>query len=566
MVRRKQTVIRQLSKRIFVLLPGVMFEQFVEAVGDRFPNIVIQDETTVQTEQAIYTIVARLGEGGQGSVFGARVERLLTKFPNNGIEVGALVAIKIQDQISGRRENEILERLLNLKNACDTVSCIVDAYIDDETQQVFTVIRLYPFSQDARKIIETLNTVSRNRATRLVRIAIIQQMLTNIDAIHEQDVFHIDIKPANLVVTFEDPEDPDDFAEEWTRVAIMDTSQVVYMSKDDSPLDQYVRLRNATVAIPNEQEVELVTLFVIEKMIVRFIDFGFAVVSDESFDRNGKAPLVGTVLFMDPWYIATVAIQQSGERAPTMLEMYPVQKDDDGNVRNSADEKARWVWRNVDTWSLGITAYTIYWGFPPIEETTDQPSDESSTVLERLVAFPRASTDQYAFLEHFFNDLKPLINDNLLEKFTGVNQPQDIESSLAMLAVRSFIPLKTFMGCCDVTFPGFETQAQINSAQNQLQTIQNRQNNLNVAYRAFLSSIQPGQFENEQENFTEALQQVKQQVADQQEYIENLKLLFEESYAIQPIESLLEVYPPDRNFNAEAINSALAKQYSYVYP
>jgi hypothetical protein len=269
---------------------------------------------------------------------------------------------------------------------------------------------------------------------------------------------------------------------------------------------------------------------------------------------------------MDPWYIATVAIQQSGERAPTMLEMYPVQKDDDGNVRNSADEKARWVWRNVDTWSLGITAYTIYWGFPPIEETTDQPSDESSTVLERLVAFPRASTDQYAFLEHFFNDLKPLINDNLLEKFTGVNQPQDIESSLAMLAVRSFIPLKTFMGCCDVTFPGFETQAQINSAQNQLQTIQNRQNNLNVAYRAFLSSIQPGQFENEQENFTEALQQVKQQVADQQEYIENLKLLFEESYAIQPIESLLEVYPPDRNFNAEAINSALAKQYSYVYP
>ncbi|MBB19840.1 MAG: hypothetical protein CMP20_10325 [Rickettsiales bacterium] len=543
-----------------------MFEAFVEAVGDRFPNIVIQDETTVQTEQAVYTIVARLGEGGQGSVFGARVEKLLTKFPNNGLTVGALVAIKIQDQISGQRENEILERLLNLNNACDTVSCIVDAYIDDDTQQVYTVIRLYPFSQDASKIVETLNTVSRNRATRLVRIAIIQQMLSNIDEIHKQDVFHIDIKPQNLIVTFEDPEDPENFAEEWSRVAIMDTSQIVYMSKDETPLEQYARLRGATVAIPYEEEVELVTLFVIEKMVVRFIDFGFAVVSNESFDRNGKAPLVGTVLFMDPWYISTVAIQESGERAPTMLELYPVQKDDDGNVRNAPDEKARWVWRNVDTWSLGITAYTIYWGFPPIEETTDQPPNYSSTVLERLVRFPRASKDQYTFLEHFFNDLKPRINDDLLEKFTGVNQPQDIESSLAMLAIRSLSPFKTFMGCCDVSFPGSESQAQINSAQNQLQTIQDRQNNLIVAYRVFLDSIQPGQFQNEQQSFETALEQVKKQVTDQQDYIETLKLLFEESYAIQPIESLLEVYPPDRKFDAEAINAALAEQYAFVYP
>ena len=70
-----------------------MFEAFVEAVGDRFPNIVIQDETTVQTEQAVYTIVARLGEGGQGSVFGARVEKLLTKFLNFTVPESRIVCL-----------------------------------------------------------------------------------------------------------------------------------------------------------------------------------------------------------------------------------------------------------------------------------------------------------------------------------------------------------------------------------------------------------------------------------------------------------------------------------------
>ena len=353
-------------------------------IGDR---VQWPAETLIDTASATYRILYALGEGGVGSVYAADIVDVkpesMAGFEARGLQVGSLVAIK-QQTLNNEQTWDEVSILSALSKGCDVVSCLVDFSIRVATNTAILVIEMLEGAQDGLTITEQLQRLPRVEAVRNLRLDMLAKLFTAIGTLHEMGFFHRDIKPENIIVEQTEMFSDQDMLNMWSQV----TGQSVQMSFKPgmTNIERYVLLRqNTTEDIDLEAESDFVAV-IYNSLTVRLIDFGLATTLSQSRLIDGRANIIGTPRYIDPWLVAC-----GGQ-----LAFYSPQ----GEMFESQ------IWRLVDVWSAGVTAYTMFWGeflFP--DTFPEPPLFEPKTLLR---------SDEKALLTHALSKLKPAFTEEEL--------------------------------------------------------------------------------------------------------------------------------------------------------
>lgn len=307
----------------------------------------------LDTDTARLQTTRLLGRGNFGVVYVAVVEEVFGE--NDFMCVGDKVVAKLQ-KTGGVETDREVAALQHLQTNPDETSLFTPLLLDLASNDDFTLVvtDYVPFSMDVFDVVVALGGLGRNDATRMIRIEIIWQMVAAVGGLHENGVYHRDVKPENFVTGELEHFTDDEMLEAWKDVSPL---RQVPSLDGLTNLERYVALRTCSTDVDSNLEVAFVSHFVTAPLVVKIIDFGFSTMLDKSFPPDGSATFFGTPHYLDPWYTVCHA---------EMDVLYPA-KD------------MHTAYRDMDAWSLGITAYVVFHGYLPFR-------DSSMSVVEHALS------------------------------------------------------------------------------------------------------------------------------------------------------------------------------------
>ena len=298
-------------------------------------------------------LLSKLGRGSFGDVYMADVVGVREGVQD--VAVGDKVAVKrIERESAGEDEIRLYTQFNEDPKAvqiCSVASCLIDSRRRSDGAY-YLAFELLDYAKDLFQVIQTVNKVPRNDATRLIRMKLVKEVSVTVGLLHALGIFHRDLKPSNLVMGELLHHDTTPMLETWNRVGTLDVDPEI--GPDDTNLERYVKLRNASVGIDPVAETTFVEVFVVDPLLVKIIDLGFGIRT--CFSTYEKR-VVGTAIFVDPWYVRAIVKARDILGFARMDLIYPMPK------RMQHCDYANFVWQSNDKWSLGMTLYHIFHGF-----------------------------------------------------------------------------------------------------------------------------------------------------------------------------------------------------------
>lgn len=472
-----------------------------------------------------------------------------------------MVAIKAQDAKEGADELKMLEALATLEVCdycdapCSVATCLIDTV--EEEGILFTVMELLENARDLEQVLKVVERLPRNDATRWIRCEYIARMMYSIQILHEYGIFHRDIKPENFISGETTPGTIQDFRDAWLAIAEMRDGLVIDLSNTQTALEQYAELRLATRNVDNDDEVAFVKEFVLgnDNFIVKTIDFGLSTEACGSFN-DGYAGGSGTILYIDPWYYRSLR-EQTTKQPIGMFDFYDV-----ALPGSEACAREAMIWKMVDTWAMGVAAYTMFWGFLPFEFTKSEQDQGSDR---------RASEVQAYMTESLVGSLRPPVGDQLKEQFAGAYDVSLFAAAMSELALEGKLPRR---GALDVEDPDNIPLADIQITTDDITTEENDLDQLEIqlafAKQAFEALEDEGDWEELEEAETEverlesAVMSQKMVLSFVRKQYRKVTAIYWDSYVITAIEELLQIYPPDRTTDLRSVKNELEKRLELV--